>query len=1021
MKNKRKVRFFLSKITGLALILMLFAGNAKGQEGEKKTVTGTVTDVQTGEPIVGANIWIKETTKGTITDFNGNYKLISDGIADVFVVSFIGYANMEVAVGDKTVIDFKLESDSETIEDVVVVGYGSQKKESVIGSISTIKVANLKAPVANVSSSLAGQLSGVVAVNRSGEPGQGSEFYIRGISTFGANKSPLVLVDGIERDIDLVDPEDIASFSILKDATATAVYGVRGANGVILITTRKGEEGKPKISIRAETGFISPTQMPEMVNSYQFAELYNEASESEFYSPEVIQKYKDGSDPDLYPNVDWINTLYKSVARNKRANASVSGGGTIAKYFVSGSYYNEGSIFKSDGSNDYNSSISYSKYSFRANLDLALHETTTLSINLANVYEAKDAPGEKRDLIWQYTFRTSPNAFPARFSDGKFAGPAQGSGYNPYNLLMQSGYTEEYKNSAQSLIALDQDLSELITPGLKANVKFSWDAFNMNVLTRKKAVEQWLATGRDEEGNLIYNQTNKGAETLSFATDSYGERTIYLEGSLVYSRLFNDVHRVGGLFLYNQKEKNVLTATNSEGALPYKNQGIAGRVTYSFMDKYFVEGNFGYNGSENFSPGNQFGFFPSGAIGWMVSSEPFFERFTKVIDVFKLRGSYGIVGNDKIGGSRRFIYNATINRPVTGYTFGENHSYYSGIRVGEWPNDNVGWEESTKLNFGFELSFYSKLKIQGDLFKEDREGIFMQRQSLPGYVGVTTTPWVNVGKMENQGFDGSLEYSHSLGDLHLTARGNFTYTRNKLIDTDQPDYEDLYRNREGKPYGQQFGLIAMGLFESEADIAAHPEQQFGPVRPGDIKYRDINGDGVVDVKDEVAIGHSVIPEIVYGFGATAAWKGLDLSVFFQGVGNTTFMMGGEAIYGFSSGNVTQSNMYEDVYYNRWSVDNPNPNALYPRLSSSYNTNNTRTSTFFQRNGSFMRLKNAELGYTLPKSITKKIHMNNVRFYASAVNLLTFSSFKLWDPEMGGGQGQGYPPSQIINFGVNVNF
>ncbi|MGQ1788176.1 SusC/RagA family TonB-linked outer membrane protein [Saccharicrinis sp. GN24d3] len=1021
MKNKSTTRYTLSRVVGIALIFVHFAAHSFGQSGTERTVSGNVTDAQTGEPIVGANIWIKETTKGTITDYDGNYTLVSEGIADVFVVSFVGYANQEVAVGDKMIINFKLSADSETLEDVVVVGYGSQKKESVIGSISSIKVANLKVPGANVSSSLAGQLSGIVAVNRSGEPGQGSEFYIRGISTFGANKTPLVLIDGIERDIDLVDPEDIASFSILKDATATAVYGVRGANGVVLITTRKGEEGKPKISVRSETGFVSPTQMPEMVNSHQFAELYNEASESEFYSPEVMEKYKDGSDPDLYPNVDWIKTLYKGVARNKRTNASVSGGGTIAKYFVSGSYYNEGSIFKSDGSNDYNSSINYSKYSFRANLDLALHETTTLSINLANVYESKDSPGESRDRIWQYTFRTSPNAFPARFSDGKFAGPAEGSGYNPYNLLMQSGYSEEYKNSAQSLIALDQDLSELITPGLKANLKFSWDAFNMNVITRKKAVEQWLASGRDDEGNLIYNQTNQGTETLSFATGSYGERTIYLEGSLIYNRLFNDVHRVGGLFLYNQKERNVLTASSSEGALPYKNQGIAGRMTYAFKDRYFVEGNFGYNGSENFSPGKQFGFFPSGAIGWMVSSEPFFEGITGVVDVFKLRGSYGIVGNDKIGGSRRFIYNATINRPVTGYTFGVNHNGYSGLRVGEWPNENVGWEESTKLNLGIELSFFRKLKLQGDLFQEDREGIFMQRESLPGFVGVTTKPWVNVGKMENKGFDASMEYSHSLGDLHLTARGNFTYTRNKLIDTDQPDYEDLYRNREGKPYGQQFGLVSMGLFESEAVIASHPEQQFGPVRPGDIKYRDINGDGVVDIKDEVAIGRTTIPEIVYGFGATAAWKGLDLSVFFQGIGNTTFTMGGGAIYGFSSGNVTQSNMYEDLYLNRWSVENPNPNAVYPRLSSSYNTNNTRTSTFFQRNGSFIRLKNAELGYNLPKNIAKKIHMNNVRFYASGVNLLTFSSFKLWDPEMGGGQGEGYPPSRIINFGVNVNF
>jgi len=1019
--------------------MILFAATVVGQNTQKKTITGTVTDAKTGETIIGANLWIKETTIGTTTDFDGKYSLITKGKADILVVSFIGYAKQEVVVGNRSVVDFQLEADSETISEVMVVGYGSQKKESVIGSISTIEVERLKAPVANLSSSLAGQLAGVVAVNRSGEPGKGSEFYIRGISTFGANKTPLVLVDGIERDLDLVDPEDVASFSILKDATATAVYGVRGANGVILITTRKGVAGKPVVSARFETGIISPTQMPEMVNSVQFAEMYNEASESNYYSDAVIEKYRDGSDPDLYPNVDWLGSLFKDVATNRKASVNVSGGGTIAKYYVSGTYYNEGSIFKNDNSNDYNSSIDYSKFSFRANLDLALHETTTLSINLANVYESKDSPGvgasadglaedirKGIDGIWGYTFATSPNAFPVRYSDGKFSGPARGSGFNPYNLLMQAGYTENYKNSAQSLIALDQDLSELITPGLKANVKFSWDAFNVNIIARNKEVEQWLATGRDDDGNLMYNQTNQGTETLNYNTDGYAERSLYLEGSLVYNRLFNEVHRVGGLFLFNQREKNILTAWTSEGALPYRNQGIAGRLTYSYKDKYFIEGNFGYNGSENFSPGHQFGFFPSGALGWMVSSEKFFQPFTHIVDVLKLKGSYGIVGNDKIGGSRRFIYNATINSNTDGYAFGLNRNRHNGMRVGEWANANVGWEEATKTNIGVELSLFNKLKIQGDYFHEEREGIFLQRGSLPRYVGVSTTPWVNVGKMVNKGFDGSLEYSQSFGDFHLTARGNFTYSRNELIDTDQPDYEDLYRNREGKPNDQQFGLVSLGLFESQADINNSPEQQFGPVRPGDIKYRDINGDGVVDNTDKVAIGRTKIPEIVYGFGATLGWKGFDVAVFFQGVANTTFMMDGGAVYGFSSGNVSRSSMYEDLYHNRWSPDNPDKNALYPRLSDSDNSNNNRASTFRQRDGSFLRLKNAEFGYTLSKHIANKIKMNKVRFYVSGVNLLTFSSFNLWDPEMAGGdsgygQGQGYPPSKIINFGVNVNF
>lgn len=988
---------------------------------KKRIIKGSVIDAETKEPIIGANVWVKETTIGAVTDVNGNYSLSVNANVGLVVASYLGYKDMEVMAGDKTEIQFKLVPDAEALEEVMVIAYGSQKKESVIGAISSVDIAKLKVPTSNISNNLAGQLAGIVAVTRSGEPGSGSEFYIRGISTFGANKNPLVLVDGIERSLDLVDPEDIASFSILKDATATAVYGVRGANGVILISTRKGADGAPRINVKAEMGILGPSKMPKMANSAQFAEMYNEASGSKYYSQEVIDKYANGTDPDLYPDVNWIDELYQDFTSNQRVNVNISGGGSIAKYYIAGSIYNEGSIFKSDNSNDYNSSINYNKINFRANLDLNLSKSTTLNLNLANVYEKKNSPGAAIGDIWSYSFATSPNAFPARYSDGKFSGPLAGSGFNPYNLLMQSGYREQFWNSAQSLIGLTQDFSEIVTQGLKANIKFSWDAYNSNLITRSKEVQQFMAIGRDEDGNIIYNETAKGQESLGYKNEVDGYKTTYLEGSITYDRLFNDVHRVGALFLYNHKIKNYTATGDAQTSLPYKNQGIAGRITYSYNDRYFIEGNIGYNGSENFSPSKRFGVFPAGALGWMVSNEKFFQPITSVIDVLKIKGSYGIVGNDQIGGSRRFIYEATIKQSdVPGYQFGETGNYNPGaIRIGEWANANVGWEQAYKTNIGLELSLFRKLKLQGDVFHEKREGIFMQRAALPGLVGLSTTPWVNVGKMKNQGFDGTVEYEQTIGDFVLTGRGNFTYSQSEILDNDEPDWKNLYQNRIGKPYGQLFGLEALGLFQSQEEIDNSPTQSFGAVRVGDIKYNDINGDGLINEEDVVAIGHSNIPKINYGFGGTLQWKGIDVSVFFQGISKVSYFLSGNSIYGFNSGSLTRAAINEDVYLNRWTENNPN--AKYPRLDSNANTNNNRNSTFRMIDGSFLRFKNAEIGYTFPKKMLNGTFLKTVRVYASGVNLLTFSNFKLWDPEQGGGEGAGYPPSRIFNVGLNVNF
>ncbi|WP_289622061.1 SusC/RagA family TonB-linked outer membrane protein, partial [Bacteroides congonensis] len=741
------------------------------QQQKKRVITGVVIDGDLKEPIIGASVWLKNSSSGAVTNLDGKYTITVEGIGGVLEFSYIGMKKQEIVIGDQSIINVTLSADTKKLDEVVVVGYGHQKKESVVGAISSLDVGELNIPGSNISNVLAGQLAGVVSMQASGEPGKNSasDFYIRGIASFKGNSTPLVLVDGIERELDLVDVDDIATFSILKDASASAVYGVRGANGVILITTKKGTEGKPRINVRAEMGFKTPTRMPEMANSVQWAEMYNEAkgltgNGDGGYSAEQIQKYRDGSDPDLYPNVNWLDQMYRNLASSERITLNLSGGGDICKYYVSGGFYNEGSIFRNAGNvYDYNSSIHYTKFNFRANMDFSVTPTTTFNVNLANIYESSWGPGATTKDIWEYAFNTSPNAYPVQYSDGTISAPSSASGFNPWNLLVHSGYREQSWNSAQSLIGVTQKL-DMITPGLTANIKFSWDASNNTLQVRSKTPPQFHATGRNDDGSLDYKTIYEGSNNLSYAAPvTESKITTYMEGSLNYTHLFAQKHRVGVLFLYNHKIYKLLTAENQKKSLPYKSQGLAGRLTYAYKDKYFAEFNMGYTGSENFARGHRFGFFPAYALGWMVSSEKWFEPLTKVVNDLKLKASYGKVGNDDIGAQRRWAYEPTINA-VNGWKYGKTGNQTgAGYRVGEIENTNVSWEEATKVNAGIELRLFDKLKIQADYFYEERNGIFLARAGLPAIVGLTTTPYVNVGKAKVSGIDGTVEYQQQVG------------------------------------------------------------------------------------------------------------------------------------------------------------------------------------------------------------------------------------------------------------------
>lgn len=1010
------------------VLLLLFASGAgnriSAQDGEQM-ITGRVLDSETNQPIAGATVWLKETSTGRIADTDGNYTIPVEGENSILVFSHTGYDSKEERVGNRRRVVVGLAPSATSIGEVVVTALGgSQTKESVVGAISSVSPKDLKLPTAHVASALTGQVNGVTVIQRSGEPGAHAEFWIRGLSTLTSNNTPLVLVDGIERSIDHVDVDDIEALSVLKDAAATAVYGVRGANGVILIKTKTGEIGAPKITLNYYSGITQPTRLPKFVNSYQFADYYNEAygysnNGKKFYSDHAMEMYRTGADPDLYPNVDWIKTVFRDFAWNHRVGVNISGGGAIARYFISAGYYNEGSIFREDNMKDYNSSITFDKFNFRSNIDVSLTKTTTVTVSLSNIYETKVTPGGSD--YWINAFEMSPNAMPVRFSDGSLATksglPAARS--NPYNNMTQMGYRNYFWNTSQALVGLNQDL-KFITKGLSAYARFSWDAHNVNQLNYINDPSTFIATGRDDEGNLLLTTGHIGTEKITYTKSTSGTRTSYIEASLNYNRDFGK-HRVGGQFMFNQKSHRQLNADTSEGSVPYRNQGIAGRLLYSYDLRYFVEGNFGYNGSENFSPGKRFGFFPSVSAGWMISNEKFFSPARKVVDMLKIRGSYGVVGNDRIGGDRRFVYLSTFVGLADVYQF--DGGMVNGIRVGHLANNQVSWETVNKMDVGIEISLLRMIKIEADYFQEHRTGIFLQRDDLSETAGIITTPWTNVGEVKNKGFDVSLEFNKKLStDLSLQVRGNLSYNNNIVIKDAKPTWNYDYRDAKGRPVGQIFGLIAEGLYTSEEEIRNSPTYN-DQVRVGDIKYRDLNGDGVITNFDRTAIGHSWLPKLTYSIGASLIWRNVDVSFLFQGVGQVSVMLGGPAMEPFSGsgGNSDVAGFFLDVYENRWTLDNPDPNAKYPRGSTAVNTNNNQESTYWLRDASYLRLKNATIGYTLPKSATDKMHIGSIRIYLSGVNLFTIDKIKLFDPEISGTQGAGYPPSRTVSVGLSVNF
>ena len=1017
------------------MFVLLLSCILGAQAQESIVVTGVVTD-KNKEPLVGVNITVGDMVGlGTITDINGKYKIKMEPYHRL-IFSYIGFDKVEVLVKEQRVINVAMqESEASVIDEVVITGTGAQKKLTVTGAVTNVNVADLKVnPTGSISNALAGNVAGVLAMQTSGQPGQNSsEFWIRGISTFGASNAALVLVDGFERNLDEINIEDIETFVVLKDASTTAIYGSRGANGVILITTKHGKAGKINIDAKVETTYNTRTITPDFVNGYNYASMINEAritrAQEPLYQPYELEILRLGLDPDLYPNVNWKDVLMKDGAMTYRGTVNMNGGGATARYFVSASYIEEQGMYKTDENlrKDYDTNANAKRWNYRLNTDMDITKSTLLKVGVSGSLKKVNEPGLGGD-IWHSIMGQTPISIPLVYSNGYIPAYGTGNQTNPWVLATQTGYNEVWENKIQTNVTLEQKL-DFITKGLSFVGRFGYDTNNKNNIKHEKWPEQWKAQRfRDENGELVFERIST-EQKMRISSGASGERLEFFEAILQYDRGFKE-HHLGGTLKYNQDSKimTVNIGDDIKKSIPRRHQGLAGRVSYNWNYRYFADFNFGYSGSENFATGHQFGFFPAFSVAWNIAEEPIIKKSLKWMNMFKLRYSYGKVGNDNFGDNVRFPYMYTIGSgggyQWADYNYDKN---FGGKIYTDLASNNVTWEIATKHDIGVDLSLFNdKFTATIDYFHEQRDGIYMTRDHLSSMIGLNgKRPKANVGSVLSEGFDGNFAYKQKVGDVNLTIRGNMTYSKNEILERDEAYNVYEYQMDEGHRVDQAKGLIALGLFKDYDDIRNSPRQDFGSVQPGDIKYKDVNGDGVINDGDRVAIGATTKPNLIYGMGISAQWKGLDVNLHFQGAGKSTFFIDGPSVYAFSSG--TWGNILSDLVENRWidsSISNnpatENPNASYPRLSYGGSGNNFRQSTYWLRNGSYLRLKTLEIGYSLPKSMVNKIHFNSMRLFFIGTNLLTFSSFKLWDPELGSSNGEKYPLAKMFTLGLSVN-
>jgi len=1048
----------LKQINILCLFLFMF-GTATAQI----RVSGSVTDI-TGDLIPGVNVVVQGTTIGTTSDYNGEYTINVLDAKSVLEFSFIGYETQAITVGNRRVIPVIMRESVENIGEVTIVAFSRQRKESVLASITTVTPSEMKVPSSNLTTAFAGRVAGLISYQQSGEPGQdNAQFFIRGITTFGANakRDPLILIDGMElstEELARLNTDDIASFSVMKDATATALYGARGANGVIYVTTKEGREGKVVANVRLESSYSMATQKVKLTDPVTYMNMHNEAIRTRtpdapyLYSPEKIYMTERGLYPDIFPVTDWYNVMLRDVTPNHRANISLSGGGAIARYYVAANITQDNGNLKIDKRNNFNSNINLTKLTIRSNVNINLTKTTEMIVRMSASLDDYMGPMEGGRKVYNQVMRASPVLYKPYYEPDEqfsyvkhilFGNYGNGNFVNPY-AEAHKGY-REYSNNLMAVQFEGKQKLNFITQGLTARVmtNFNRDSY-FDVRRQYYPFFYSISSYNLAENKYRLQRMNpsSGTEWINYEPrERRVTSTFYFEGAVEYNRKFG-LSNVNALAVYTMRSHRVGSAADLQRGLPARNLGVSGRLAYDFDTRYFAEFNFGYNGSERFSKNNRFGFFPSFGAGWLVSNESFFEGIKDVIPTLKFRGTYGLVGNDAIGAAEdRFYYLSNVSLGLSGggmfdsrnNRWGTYMNYNPGtVNVTRYANDKIGWEIAYKWNVAMEMTMRNGFSTIIEYFRERRENILIDR-IIPNTMGILPAVKANLGVGSGHGVDIEANYEKNFSNgLWFVGRGTFTYAANEVLEWEEPDYSKTpWRSRVGHSIDQQWGYIAERLFIDEAEVKNSP-RQWGDVLGGDIKYRDVDGDGRITVRDQLPIGFPTKPEINYGFGLSLGYKGLDFSFFFQGSARQSFWL--EARYltpfnngdgrnwdGIASDGLMGYNYPLKVFAdNYWSESNRNPYAMFPRLSPRETENNWQRSTWFMQDAIFLRLKNVEIGYTLPEQTLNKVRMKNLRVYLSGSNLCVFSRFRLWDPEMAD-KGLGYPVQRVFNVGLNIGF
>jgi len=1049
----------LISLFGICIGSLPFIGNATTnnhsiyfQTDTLRSVSGIVTDIKTGLPLKGVNVTVKNTSVGVSTDDNGAYVLNYTQSDAILIFSLVGYKSIEESINQRTTVNVALESDDKLLEEIVVVGYGEQKKVTVTGAISTVTGEDLvRAPVAGISNALIGMAPGLQAVQSSGEFGKDkATIYIRGMATLNSSgRNPLILVDGVPRDTyNNLDPNEIESISILKDASSTAVYGVRGANGVILITTKQGKSGKPRVSVTGNVAAIQPTVLPKYLNSYDYAVLRNEAEmnggiapDRVTFSPEDLELYKSGADPIFHPSKDWIAELIRPFSFQQSYNANISGGTERVKYYSSIGYFNQsGGYREPEQSLGFPYKHNYDKYNVRMNFDFKPNDDLFIAIKLGNQVTENSIPNGGAWAAFDKAANRPPMTSPV-FVEGKYIErviglPGNVPNFNPWGdagPTSASGafLNEEYSSTLNTNLSIVYKLDK-ITKGLSVRAMGAYDTYYQKNKARSKAFPKWtvMKDPSSPTGYKLYQSSDEGP--FGGLSESIGDankwRRIYTEAALEYKRLFNNVHNVGALVLGNFSRD---ITPSLQYKLPHVYLGVVSRITYDYRNRYMAEINMGYNGSENFPEGNRFGFFPSVSAGWVVSQESFFPE-NAWVSFMKLRGSYGVVGNDEIGGQRYLYLNPPFtlgnggNQAVVFGNPGVDFARYNMYREGNIGNPNVTWERSKKMDVGVELRFFNdRLSLTADYFKEKRDNILWYLSTVPELVAATLPP-ANIGKVNNHGYEIEMGYNGSTRMVQYWLKGSYAFARNKIIFQDEPERRYEYLRQTGRPLGQYFGLIFEGFYNSwdEINDPNRPISKWegaGGLQPGDMKYKDLNGDGIIDEDDMGAVRHSQWPEITYTLTGGFSWKGFDMTVLFQGTENVSVSFASAAAYPF----VSSWGAAQEWHLERWNPERyaAGEKISFPRVEVSPDRgHNYQPSTFWIQDASYFRLKNLEMGYRFSSESLRKKGFKSFRVYLSGNNLITWHHLKYAkDPDARELWGRVYPPMRVFNGGVQLEF